>query len=91
MKTTLGKSESVGSNSLASKGGKTITNDVRRRLIDAHEVGHTYKRMSQLFGVEVDTVYRICSFRKYQVNNRVGSRGNKINDTHIHFTVPTIL
>ena len=85
MNTTLGNSESVGSNSLAPKGGKTITNDVRRGLIDAHEAGLTYKRMSQLFGVKVDTAYRICSLRKYQVKNRGGSRGKKLNDTHIHF------
>ena len=46
---TLRNSESVGSKKLAPKGGETITNDVRRRLIDAHEADLTYKRMSQLF------------------------------------------
>ena len=38
---------------------------------NAHEAGLTYKRMSQLFGVKVDTAYRICSLRKYQVKNKV--------------------
>ena len=86
----MGTSESVGSNSVAPKGGKTITNDVRRRLIDAHEADLTYKQMSQLFGVKVDTAYRICSLRKYQVKNRGGSRRKKLNDTHVHFLLEKV-
>ena len=37
-------------NSVAPKRAKTRTNVVHRRLIDAHEAGLTYKRMSQLLG-----------------------------------------
>ena len=55
MNTTLGNSVPVGSNCIAPKGSKTIPNDVRKRLIDAQEAGLTYKQMSQLFGVKVDT------------------------------------
>ena len=50
MNTTLGNSVPVGSNCMALKGSKNIPNDVRKRLIDAHEAGLTYKQMSQLFG-----------------------------------------
>ena len=90
MNTTLGNSESVESNSINPRRCKTITNDVRSRLIDAHEAGLTYKRMYQLFGVKVDTAYRICSLRKYQVKNRGGSRGKKLNDTDIHFLLENV-
>ena len=58
---------------------------MRRRLIDAHEAGITYKQMSQLFGVKVDTAYRIWSLRNYQLKKRGGSRGKKLNDEHIQF------
>ena len=44
--------------------GKAISNDIRKRLIDADEAGVAYKQMSLLFGVKVDTAYRICSLRK---------------------------
>ena len=54
MNTTMGKLCSVGSNCVAPNGNKTIPNHVRKRLIDAHEAGLTYKQMSQLFGVKVD-------------------------------------
>ena len=66
MNITLGNSVHDGSNCIAPKGSKTIPNDVRKRLIDAHEAGFTYKQVSQLFGVKVDTAYRICRMRKYQ-------------------------
>ena len=46
--------------------------------------------MSQLFGVRVDTAYRICSLRKYQVKKRGGSRGKKLNDEHIQFLLEKI-
>ena len=85
MNTTLGNSEYVESNSIAPRICKAITNDVRKWLINAHKAGLTYKQMSPLFGVKVDTAYRICSLRKYQVKNRGGSRGTKLNDTDIHF------
>ena len=85
MNTTLGNSVPVGSNYIAPKGSKTIPNDVRKRLIDGHEAGLTYKQMSQLFGVKVDTAYIICSMRKYQAKKRGGSRGKILNDTHVQF------
>ena len=72
MNTTLGNSVPVGSNCIASKGNKTIPNDVRKRLIDAHEAALTYKQMSQLFGRKVDSAYRICSTRKYQESMQHG-------------------
>ena len=81
MNTTLGNSVPVGSNCIAPKGSKTISNDVRKRLIDAHDAGLTYKQMSQLSGVKVDTAYRICSMRK--------SPGSTIqsNSTRFHHSV----
>ena len=50
----------------------------------------TYKQMSQLFGVKVDTAYRICSMRKYQAKKRGGSRGKKLNDTHVQFLLEKV-
>eukprot|EP00800_Vazella_pourtalesii_P021190 TRINITY_DN7757_c0_g1_i1.p1 TRINITY_DN7757_c0_g1~~TRINITY_DN7757_c0_g1_i1.p1 ORF type:complete len:103 (+),score=12.42 TRINITY_DN7757_c0_g1_i1:196-504(+) len=46
--------------------------------------------MSQQFGVKVDTAYRICSLRKYQMKKRGGSRGNNLNDEHIQFLLEKI-
>ena len=86
--TTLGNSVPVGSNRIAPKGSKTIPKDVRKRLIDAHEAGLTYKQMSQLFGIKVDTAYIICSMRKYQA--RGGSRSKKLNNTHIQFLLENV-
>ena len=43
--------------------------------------------MSQLFGVKVDTAYRICIMGKYQAKKRGGSRGKKLNDTHFQFLI----
>ena len=45
---------------LIHRGGKTITADIRVRLINAHQDGVSYKRMENLFGVKKDTAYRIC-------------------------------
>ena len=41
-------------------------------------------------GVKVDTAYKICSMRKYQANKRGGSRGKKLNDTHVQFLLEKV-
>ena len=83
MNTTLRNFIPVGSNSVAPEGSEPIPNNVRIRLIGAHEAGLSYKEMSQLFGVKVDTADMICSKKKYQAKKRSGSRGKKLNDTHV--------
>ena len=44
----------------------------------------------KIFGVRVDTAYRICSLRKYEVKRRSGSRGKKMDDTHVQFLLENI-
>ena len=37
------------------RGGRAISNELRQRLIDAHQSGVTYKQMTRLYGVKKDT------------------------------------
>ena len=76
--------------SIVPRKGKAISNEIRKRLIDADEAGISYKQMSLLFGVKADTAYRICSLRKYQIKPRGGSKGNKLNGEHIQFLLDKI-
>ena len=76
--------------SIVPRKGKAISNEIRKRLIDADEAGISYKQMSLLFGVKADTAYRICSLRKYQIKPRGGSKGKKLNGEHIQFLLDKI-
>ena len=44
------------------RGGRAISDEIRSRLIKAHETGLSYGQISELYDVKKDTVYRICSF-----------------------------
>ena len=75
---------------VVSRGGKAISNEVRRQLIEAHESGVSYHKMTRLFGIKRDTAYRICSGRKYTTKARGGSRGKKIDGESISLLIRTI-
>ena len=62
---------------ITQSGGRAINNELRHRLIDAHQTGVTYRQMERLYGVKIDTAFRICSTRKYITKPRGGSRGKK--------------
>ena len=75
---------------LIHRGGKTITADIRVRLINAHQDGVSYKRMENLFGVKKDTAYRICSSRQFITKSRGDTKGKKIDDLSAKFLVSKV-
>ena len=40
---------------ITQRGGRAINNELRQRLIDAHQTGVTYRQMERLYGVKRDT------------------------------------
>ena len=72
------------------RGGKSIPKDIRKRLIDAHEAGISYEKMTQLYGVKKDTAYRICSLRKYDPKPRGGSKSRIISEESMQFLMGRI-
>ena len=69
---------------------RAISNELRQRLIDAHQSGVTYKQMTRLYGVKKDTAYRICSTRQYSTKLRGGPRGKKLDEDSISLLLITI-
>ena len=67
------------------RGGRAINNELRQRLIDAHQTGVTYRQMERLYGVKRDTAYRIRSNRQYFTKPRGGSRGKKRDEDSLNF------
>lgn len=72
------------------RGGKAISDEIRSRLIKAHETGLSYGQISELYDVKKDTVYRICSFRQYTTKPRGGSKGRKINQETLGYLINLI-
>ena len=67
-----------------------VKDELRQRLIDAHQTGVTYRQMERLYGVKRDTAYRICSTRKYTTKIRGGSRGKKMHEESLNFLLTMI-
>ena len=72
------------------RGGKSISNEVRSLLINAHQRGLSYREMVVLYGVREDTAYRICSQRQYTTKRRGGPRGTKFNQEAVEFLLSSI-
>ena len=75
---------------LIHRGEKTITADIRVRLINAHQDGISFKRMENLFGVKKDTAYLKCSSRQSTTKSRCGTEGKKIDDLSAKFLVSKV-
>ena len=49
---------------ITQRGGRAINNELRQRLIDAHQTGITYRQMERLYGVKRDTAYQVNARRE---------------------------
>ena len=59
------------------RGGKAISDEIRSRLIKAHETGLSYGQISELYDVKKDTVFAFAVLGSIQPNREVVQRGER--------------